>query len=307
LINLLLIAEDTSTWFNRNHYFFETELAKITNLMVWRDSGNIYDIIKKLPKTPDFILIQNDIRLSISPVVTNLSKIHIPSGLFVNDTNRLVSLRKDFIEENKIKHIFPVARGNFYQIYPEYKDRMTWLPHHVNTDIFKDYGLNKDVELLMMGSALGPYPLRKKILNHYQGDSRFVYHRHPGYRNIGEQEEKKLFVGERYAREINRAKIFFTCGSILKIPVKKYFEVLACRTLLLADTFTELQDLGFVPGTHFVAINSSNFAEKADFYLKNEKERNKIADQGFKFVHQQHSTTNRANQLVEKIKAIISA
>ena len=40
-------------------------------------------------------------------------------------------------------------------------------PHHVNTTIYKDYGLTKEIALLMMGSTLEDYypPLRVTIIN----------------------------------------------------------------------------------------------------------------------------------------------
>jgi hypothetical protein len=304
LLNLLYIGEDNSTWFARNLYYFEQELSKITNMTVWRSSGDIREILKKIPFKPDFILIQNDVRLAINPAITNLSKISIPTALFVNDTNRLVQERKAFIEENNIRHILPVVRSNFLRFYPQYKSRMHWLPHHVNTDVFKDYNLKRDIPMQMIGAAIEAYPLRRAIVNHYKGNPNFVFYNHPGYRNISKQEEQNLFVGERYAREINRAKIFFACSSELKIPVKKYYEVLACKTLLLADTFEELEALGFIPGKHFVSITASDFKDKAAYYLKNEKERIQIAEQGYKFI-QQHSTKKRAAQLVEIMKEII--
>jgi spore maturation protein CgeB len=85
----------------------------------------------------------------------------------------------------------------------------------------------------------------------------------------------------------------------------KYFEALACKTLLLAPTFPELEDLGFVPGEHFVAIDEQNFKEQAAFYLAHEAERERIAENGFQFIHQHHTVSVRAEKLVQQIKRII--
>jgi hypothetical protein len=38
-------------------------------------------------------------------------------------------------------------------------------------------------------------------------------------------DDEGLFVREKYAREINRSKNFFTCGGNAQYPVAKYFEV----------------------------------------------------------------------------------
>ncbi|MEC2077079.1 glycosyltransferase [Metabacillus fastidiosus] len=302
MINLLFILKDTSKSLDRNYFFFEQELSKWTDLVVWRESGRISSILQKIKKKPDFILVVNDVGDRIFPIIKGLSSIDIPSGLIVNDVHRFTELRRNFIKKNNIQHIFSIARGKFYESYPEYKHKMEWFPHFVNTDIYKDYFLKKEIDLLMMGAVNDVYPLRKKVLETYRHDSCFVYHEHPGYSNLSEEG----YINERYAREINRSKIFFTCPSIYKYPVMKYYEVLACNTLLLAPNFKELEDLGFIAGTHFVDINESNFKRKGEYYLKNKIERKRIAQQGYRFVNEQHSIQVRVRQFINKICELIN-
>ena len=305
MINLLILSSDTSSLMVRNPYFLEQECAKSTNLALYRDSGRITQILKKIEFTPDFILLVNDLGNQMSPLIKGLSSVKIPVGLMVNDVHRFTETRRHFIRKNKIKHIFSIVRDTFYESYPEYKEKMIWLPHFINQDIYKDYGLKKDHDLLMMGAVNDVYPTRKKILHFYQNQPHFTYHQHPGYEPTDLTNKNGIYIDKDYAMELNRAKIFFTCPSIYHYPVKKYFEALACKTLLLAPTFKELEDLGFIPGTHFVDIDEQNFMEKAKYYLDHVEERNKISEQGYKFVHQLHSLPIRAQQLVNKIEVII--
>src|SRR5690606_18014132 len=107
------------------------------------------------------------------------------------------------------------------------------------------------------------------------------------------------------SQEINRASIFFTCPSIYNYPVMKYFEALAAKSLLLAPTFPELEDLGFQPGKHFVSIDATNFQEKASYYLLKDKERQKITEQGYRFIHQTHTVQKRVKELVKTMENII--
>ncbi|HLR66608.1 glycosyltransferase [Virgibacillus alimentarius] len=304
-MNLLFIAEDTSKGLDKNFYFLEQELATRLNVMVWRRGGHIDWILKQIPYQPDFILLLNDIGNRMSPMIKGLGNVAIPSGLFVNDVHRFTSLRRNYIHKNKIPYIFPVVRGKFIETYPEFEHKMQWLPHFIHPDLYQDYGLKKEIDLLMMGAANDFYPLRQKIIKTYKGDSKFTYHPHPGYRTFREKEEKRLFIGTRYAKEINRAAIFFTSPSVLYYPVAKYFEVLACKTLLLAPTFRELEDLGFIPGYHFVPIDEYNFKEKAAYYLENRAQRQKIAEQGYHFVHKEHTIGLRGKQLVKKLERIL--
>ncbi|MFE0625077.1 glycosyltransferase [Priestia aryabhattai] len=305
MINLLFIAADTSNSLDKNYYFLEKELAKLTNLTIWRKSGRIDNILNEITEKPDYILLLNDIGSQISPIIKGLFSINIPIGLIVNDIHRFTESRRHYIKKNNIQHVFSIVRDKFYEIYPEYKSKMEWFPHFVNTEICRDYGLKKDINLLMMGAVNNFYPVRQKILQAYKQDSEFIYHHHPGYRNFNKDEENRIYIGEKYAKEINRSVIFFTCPSILNYPVKKYFQALACKSLLLAPTFKELEDLGFIPNTHFIAIDKCNFKEKAAYYLANETDTQKISEQGYHFVHQTHSLTIRAQQLVNKIENIV--
>lgn len=306
MINLLLVAKDTSDFIDKSIHFLEKELENLTNLVVWRDSERIEKILNTTFKKPDFILIVNDIGFRMTPVLKGLQSIDIPTGLIVNDLHRFTESRRHYIRKNNINYIFSVIRDKFHEIYPEYKNRMIWIPHSINTRIYKDYNFKKNISLLMMGAVTEHYPLRQKILRSYKKDIELVYHEHPGYQSLDTLKKDYLYIDTKYAQEINRAKIFFTCPSIFNYPVMKYYEVLACRSLLLAPTFKELEDIGFLPGVHFVDINESNFKEKATYYLNNEHERRKITDEGYKFIHQNHTVQIRAQQLVKQIEQIIS-
>lgn len=303
-MNVLFIAEDTSRFMHKLYHYLEQELAVNVNLMIHRKSGHIDYILSQLPVRPDFILLLNDIGSQMAPKMKGLAHTSIPTGLFVNDVHRFVKQRENFIVKNNINHLFTVVRDTFIQTYPTFSSKMEWFPHFVHTEIFRDFNIKKDINLLMMGAVSDVYPLRKHIIQAYKDDPNFIYHPHPGYRNFSQQEENELLIGENYAKELNRAKIVFTCPSIFHYPVIKYFEVLACNSLLLAPTFNELEDLGFIPGYHFVAIDENNFKEKAAYYLSHESERQTIATQGYRFIRQHHSLKQRTKELVHKMKRI---
>lgn len=224
----------------------------------------------------------------------------------MHDIHYQEAKRKEFIRKNQVRYIFSIYRDAFLKMFPEFAPRMHWLPHWVNTDLFRDYGLNRNINWLMMGKMASYYPLRQKIYQSMKGKTGFVYHHHPGYRKVADK-EKRVFVGERYAREISRAKMFLTCDSSFHYPLIKYYEVLACKTLLLAPASRELHDLGFIPGTNYVSINDTNFFRQANYYLKNVNERRHIAEAGYKMVRTRHSVALRAGQLKKMIDDIIGS
>ncbi|MCT1903052.1 glycosyltransferase [Oceanobacillus sojae] len=308
MLKLLLIAADTSHFTNSNYAALEQELAKVTDLMVSRKSGPIKKILYKLPEKPDFILIINDVGKTFAPVVTGLADIGIPAGLMVNDAHRFVEQRRRYIERSKIQTFFVICRHNFYHHYPLQKhDQVFFLPQFANTSIFKDYSNEKTIDTMMLGEVSLPkiYPLREKILQHYKNTWGFFNQPHPGWRDFTSEQAGDALIGENYARVINQAKLFFACGSIRQVVTFKYFEVPACRTLLMAPAVPELEEIGLIPGEHFVDINAENFSERAAYYLKNTKEREKITEAGFRFVHNHHSTMHRASKLVGQITSVL--
>ena len=303
-IKLLFLTRDDSHYIVPASHYFLKELSKYTDLKVSHESGNIEDIMAKVDFEPDFIYL-NDYLENFSPVVTGLKSLKIPFAVGLHDLHFRYPDRKNDLLNEGVKYIFTYYRDKFLHWYPEFADQMRWIPHHVNTDIYKDYGLTKDIDMLMMGSTLEQfYPLRISILNRFKSRPEFVHHPHPGYHQI-KQNEEGVFVGERYAKELNRAKIPLTCDSVLHYPLMKYYEIIACNSLLLAPCSDELYNLGFIPGVNFVSIDENNFEEKAYYYLRAEEERKMIAFNGMKMSHQKHSTTKRVFDFLERIEEIL--
>ncbi|WML39500.1 glycosyltransferase [Neobacillus sp. OS1-2] len=305
-VRLLFITKNWMNGIERNTYYLTEALKKRMVVEVWEEPGDINDILATIHFKPDFILL-NDIRPTRCPEITGLKDCPIPFGIIMHDLHYQMEARKQFVEQNNVQYIFTHYRDAFLSGYPEYKDRMIWLPHFVNIDVFKDYQLPKTLDFLMMGVVLeSVYPLRDRILQQLREDPHFTYHPHPGYLHES-YDENQFLVGTRYAKEINQSKIFFTCDSIYHYPLMKYYEVLACNTLLLAPSSAELFDLGFVPGVHYIDINEENFIEKAFYYLQNYQTKGKaIAKNGYKMVRKKHSVTVRAKQLEKQFKKIIA-
>jgi hypothetical protein len=302
-LKILNISRDFSKRTERHPYYLSQELSQLTELVLWSEPGDIQDILNHIKFRPDFILL-NDILEHRCPTITGLSSLKIPFGVFMYDLHQIVQERITFIEQNNVKYIFTLCRDYFVNRYTKYAERLRWLPHFANTEIFKDYGLPKDIDCLMMGVARRYYPLRKIMYEALKDKPFFVYHPHPGYGNPDET-RADIFIGKKYAMEINRAKIFLTCDSTFHYPLAKYFEVPASNTLLLAPPLKELEDLGFIPDVHFASINEGNFLEKIEFYLSHHEEREKMKNEGYRMVHTKHSAAVRALELVKMIEDII--
>jgi spore maturation protein CgeB len=101
---------------------------------------------------------------------------------------------------------------------------------------------------------------------------------------------------------INRCKITVTSNNIFRSLSLRYTETLSCGGFLLADRPEDLNKLGFVDGKHLVIYNDiGDLVKKARYYMKNDKEREKIAKQGMNFVKENHSCERRVQQMNEII------
>ncbi|MEN6325098.1 MAG: glycosyltransferase family 1 protein, partial [Syntrophomonas sp.] len=212
-MKILVTTGDFSQYLVPNFYDLLTQASHYAEFKIWHQPGDIRDILGQLDTQPDFIFV-NEFGETNSPMITGLSSITIPYAILLYDLHYKVEERRELVKNIDPEYIFALYRDKFYDWYPEFSDRLIWFPHHVNTDVFKDYGLNKDIDYLLMGGIHeGVYPLRTKILEKMTGKPGFVYHEHPGWRNFNAEERNTYYVGEKYAQEINRAKIFFTCDS----------------------------------------------------------------------------------------------
>lgn len=294
-MKVLVTTGDFSRYLSPNFHYLLTELGKMLDIQLWHWSGDIDDIIRQQRVRPDFVFI-NELEETNSPKITGLERLKIPWAVLLHDLHYETDARRNLLREINPPGIFSIYRDKFSEWFPEFWPKFRWLPHHVNTDIFYDYALHRDIDYLMLGAVHEwVYPLRCRILERMQGKPGFVYREHPGYQNFPADEG--ALVGKRYAEEISRAKMFLSCDSTYRYPLAKYYEILACKTLLLAPASQELADLGFLPGVHFVDINEYDFEEKAEFYLHHGEKRRQIAEQGYAMVRTHHYTGRRALDL----------
>ncbi|MFE0565561.1 glycosyltransferase [Priestia megaterium] len=304
-LKILFLTRDRSQQMEKSSFYLAEEMKKQCDLMLWTEDGHISKILTQIPNNPDFIFLNDFLDPRLCPKIEGLNKINIPKGMIFHDISYKIQTRKDYVKKEKIDFIFGHYRDAFMKWYPELAHRFIWLPHHVNTEIYRDFQLPKSINFLMMGAIVRHiYPLRVIMLNMMKDQPGFVYHSHPGYTVVQNINQGSL-VGEEYAKEINRSKMFLTCNSIYEYTLMKYFEVLGCNTLLLAPATKEIADLGIIDGVHFVAVNRLNFMEKAHYYLTHETERITIAQNGYEMVKANHSSEIRVQQLLSNITKLL--
>jgi hypothetical protein len=97
----------------------------------------------------------------------------------------------------------------------------------------------------------------------------------------------------------HRSAINFVCGSGYRYPVRKFFEIPAARSAMLAYPCSGMRDYGFVDGEHYLQIAPEYFGREAQKLLANKFLRSKLIDNAWQMVSRLHSTERRVDDLIE--------
>lgn len=116
---------------------------------------------------------------------------------------------------------------------------------------------------------------------------------------------EQAFVNYAFRRKMQMARYGYTCGSALRYPIRKYFEIPAAGAVLVCDPCAGFEDLGFVDGENAIVCEPHD-VHKVHEFLENEPEQaQQIAANGRALVLDRHVVGARARQLRECLEAII--
>jgi spore maturation protein CgeB len=312
-MKILYLTKNYKTRCDSKDWYLQNQLAKIENVVFYGPEHPKFPFLRRWdgPKiiqhvyangNPDVILV--DHYWGVARRWKNLYKIEIPKVAIISDPHHKPLEKINFIRKNRIELALFVIKHSI----KAFKDRIDcsvgWLPWSVDTSVFRDYGFKRKYDVTFLGSVNPYYPLRQRILETLSKipNINFFTKKHPGQWGLN---PRKHLIREKYAKVITQSKILIFGTSILNYPVSKFFEGMACNTLVMAPMPLDGEDLHFHPGFNFVEINKENFVEKIKYYLRHENERQEIAKRGVETVKRYHTVEIRAKQLVDYLTNII--
>jgi len=188
-------------------------------------------------------------------------------------------------------------------VFDPIRNKLVNIPHHVDTSIFRDYGLSKTTDVLLCGSlVLQKYRLRKRFVSVIEELSKKGYaakiHQHPGGHHADAHTDKYLVD---FAKAINASKICLTCSSIYKCAFAKYVEIPLCGSLLAGDVPDERCNF-FQSFMLCLDENKSNgdFVNDIEDMLLDDEKRNKLTKIGME-QNQQYSMDKYAVKFVDAV------
>lgn len=206
--------------------------------------------------------------------------------------SRLVAF--NYLESLNAEAVFVLGDTSMGEAFVERQDRIFYVPQFADSDLFHDYGITKNIPLLLVGNWDTPqYPWRAATREQLLAKYPCLYFRHPGYSLTEIKEGPCTVNGENYARAINASYIVPTSGGFKNIAITKHIEIPAARALLVTDRTPGVELLGFKHMEHCVYADVTDVTEAIDYLFENPSELARITDNGFRLAHERHLLQHR--------------
>lgn len=190
----------------------------------------------------------------------------------------------------KVNQVFTAFRASDSPA-PFFRDSI-YVPWWIDDRVFRDFGETKSLPLSLTGGGWFPrnsfYPWRFAIAA--QALPRFAVFHAPIFLP---HQDGHAYVGDDYARLLNRSYISAGCGSINRFLTRKPLEIPACRACLLAEETEALKAIGFRDGVNCVFATADDVVAKVQELLDDPERLAAITDAGYRLVHEQHTQRNR--------------
>lgn len=107
-----------------------------------------------------------------------------------------------------------------------------------------------------------------------------------------------------FRRTIMSSCYSYTCGSALRFPIRKFFEIPALGSVLVCQPCSGLRDLGFVDKESAVECRPEEILDVHQFLEDDLERAQSIASAGRDVIWRNHTTSSRARQLRKAFAAI---
>jgi spore maturation protein CgeB len=297
-MRILLLSPNQIGRYNWGHQLFRNEIGKHHNVLYWGSGFKGYDPTIRVPKIvksrgPFDLILTYGLRYTFPfegiGEITDIPKAHISVDYFPDATGGTYERNKILFDRDKYDIYFGVV-GYIVRnlILNGVTSKAFLLPFSVDSNIYKkDPNVQKTVDVLASYTVRDEtYPNRRKVLEVLtRSNFKCMFER---------------VVHNNYVAAINRSKIVVTSNNKFSSLSLKYTEVLSCGTLLLADRPEDFRELGYVDTKHLVLYNSlEDLVNKVQYFLMDEKTRERIALQGMEFVRKRHTNAVRVKQMTD--------
>ncbi|MBL9186263.1 MAG: glycosyltransferase [Opitutaceae bacterium] len=173
---------------------------------------------------------------------------------------------------------------------PFFKDSL-YLPWWIEDEVFRDYGEKKTLPITLTGSGWLQrqfYDWRLPIFLKL-AEKLPLYHVPAFETHI----KNDAYVGEPYARLLNRSHFSAGCGTVSRFLTLKLLEIPAARCCLITEETEVLKAMGFADGVNCVFATPDNVVPKVQALMEDAARLQTITDAGHAIVHGAHTRKHR--------------
>jgi hypothetical protein len=114
-----------------------------------------------------------------------------------------------------------------------------------------------------------------------------------------------LLLNYLHRKQIESSRYTYTCGSALKYPLRKFFEIPALGSLLVCDPCVGFEALGFVDRVNAMICKPEDVIELKQELAAEPRKTQNVAAAGRELVARTHSSIARIDQLSNCLAAIV--
>lgn len=194
----------------------------------------------------------------------------------------------------------------------ERKDRIASLVHFVSDT---EFSFDRLEDRPHVWSVLGiNYHARKLARDALVRGGVKVMAESPVRRGIGLAKKLKLmrnesrrvlnFLNSDFQARLASARYSYTCGSALRMPIRKFFEIPAAGAVTVCQPFEGFAAAGFRDGENAVCCEPADIMDAHRMLEGDPVRAQRIADAGRKLVAERHSLSARAGQFKDVLGAV---
>lgn len=247
----------------------------------------------------------------------NLKKLDIPKVFFLNKEYKKLEQKLEYAKENRFDLVCTVLHN--YKDWAEQTGlNFIQLPFSVNLDRFNDFKLPKRYDFGFTGALHKNYTdirlrIKKKLFKDFvRSNPKLLCNEFKKY-NIFWSEWKAKNILRRfsslsrtkYPKFLNSFKVFLSTPGPINIIGTRYFECMATKTLLLCPESKYYNDL-FKNRYNCLTFKKdlSDLKEKLDYILLNDSERNRITENAYQDVINNHNYDKRIEKVLRILKFV---
>lgn len=231
----------------------------------------------------------------------NPTDLDIPAVMILNKEYKKLERKFAFVREKGIRHVF-----TSHHLFAEWERILgvpfSWLPFAADPEVFRDHGEEKIHDFGFTGALHATWIDIRVAIKELMAGPEFARVKQFWGPNDG------MEVGEAYARQINRARVWLATPSAADLVGPRFYEVLAVGTLLFCTRSSVYGEL-FEDGRHCVMFEPdlSDFSEKLVYYLDHEDARAAIAAEGRRHALAHHRWDDRVRLFTQTVAPLLGS